>query len=249
MANKILELKNVTKRFGGIVADHDISLEIKQGEIVGLVGPNGCGKTTLFNCITGSFPPSEGHIYFEGIEITGKKPYTICHRRIARTFQLVKILPDLTVLENIIVGAFCNTNDMKEARRIAEETLEFVNFPSLIAMKNNKVEHLTICDKKLLEVIRAVATKPKLLLLDEVMAGLNSSEIKEVLDIILKFRDTGITIMVIEHIMEAVMNISDRVIVMFAGEKLMEGLPSEVVANELVIKAYLGDNYNAIKSD
>lgn len=244
MSSTILELNSVTKRFGGIVADNNVSLSIKQGEIVGLVGPNGCGKTTLYNCITGFFPPSEGKIYFFEEDITGKKAYTICQKGIARTFQLIKILPRLTVLENVMAGAFNRTNSTKEARFIAEKTLEFVNLPDLIKMKNSYAENLTTVNKKMLEIIRAFATKPKLIMLDEPMAGLNSSEIKKALNIILKLRDSGITVMIIEHIMEVIMNISDRVIVMVAGKKLTEGLPNEVCMNEQVIKAYLGDQFN-----
>lgn len=245
MAEQILQLNNVTKRFGGIVADRNISFDIKQGEIVGLVGPNGCGKTTLFNVITGFFPPTEGQILFCGQDVTGEKPHEICHKGIARTFQIVKMLPELTVLENIMVGAFARTNDVRVARCIAEETLEFVNFPSLSEKKDVKAQNLTTIDKKLLEIMRAVATKPKLLLLDEAMAGLNSSEIKEALIVIKKLHDHGITIMIIEHVMEVIMSICERVIVMVAGEKIMEGSPTEVVKDEQVIKAYLGDSYNA----
>lgn len=245
MSAPILEVKNLTKRFGGVVADNNISLSVQQGEIVGLVGPNGCGKTTLFNCITGFFPPTEGKITFLGEDITGKKPYQVCKRGVARTFQLIRALPELTVFENVMIGAFCNTRNVAHAQKIAQQTLERVGYKSLIIKKDQKAGGLTTVEQKVLEIVRAVATDPKLLMLDEAMAGLNSVEINESIQIIKKLRDGGITIMIIEHIMQFIMQISDRVIVMEAGSKLMEGLPQEVVQNDDVIRAYLGVNYNA----
>ncbi len=244
MQEIILDVQNVTKRFGGVVADDDVSFSIKKGEIVGLVGPNGCGKSTLFNCITGYNPPTKGKVIFNGQDITGMKPYHVNKKGIARTFQLVQLLPELTVLENVMVGAYNHTNSTEQARKEAEEILEFFNFPGLLKMRNSKAKNLTTVDKKLLEIARATATKPELLMLDEAMAGLNNSEINDALHIIGKLRESGMTIMIIEHIMEVIMNVSDKVVVMEAGKKLLEGKPEEVVADERVIRAYLGDGYH-----
>lgn len=244
MSEKLLETKGITKRFGGVVADNDVSIHINKGEIVGLVGPNGCGKTTLFNCITGFMKPTEGTVLFDGEDITGKKPYYSCKRGIGKTFQLIKMLPDLTVLENVMIGSFLHHNDVATAKKTAEEIMDFLDFPGLNEKRNVAAKNLTTIDKKMLEIMRAVATKPKLLLLDEAMAGLNSSEVKLALDAVRKLRDSGITIIVIEHIMEVIMNISDRVIVMDTGSVLMEGSPEEVVSDKRVIKAYLGEKYN-----
>ena len=245
MHETLLQLKSVTKNFGGVIANNDISFEIGKGEIVGLVGPNGCGKTTLFNCITGFNPPSKGEIYFEGKNIAGLAPSKVCKLGIARTFQLVKALPTLTVVENVMIGALSHTNDVAKARKKAEEVIEFINFPTLTAMKNSPASDLTTIDKKVLEIMRAYATSPKLLMLDEVMAGLNPSEVVSALDIIRNIRAQGVTLVVIEHLMQVIMNISDRVIVMEAGKKLIEGSPEKVVHDEHVIKAYLGANFHA----
>ena len=232
--SNILELRNVCKYFGGVKADDDISLTVKKGEIIGIVGPNGCGKSTLFNCIAGYFPLTKGQILLNGTDITGKKANHVCKAGIARTFQLTRMLPDLTVLENVMIGAFCRTNNKEIAKENALETLKRLDFPGLNANIYNPASSLTTVDRKFLEIARAVATQPKLLMLDEVMAGLNSSEIKETLTVIRKLRTEGITIILIEHLMEVIMNISDRVIVLEAGKKIAEGLPKEIVHNERV---------------
>lgn len=238
----LLEVRNLTKRFGGLVANHRINLNINEGEIVGLIGPNGAGKTTLFNCIAGYYRPEEGSVHFMGRNITGYPPERVCKEGIARTFQLVKIFKDMTVLENVMVGAFVRAKTTREAREHAEEVLEFVG---LADKQDALAGSLTIADKKRLEMARALATKPKLLMLDEVMAGLNPSEISEAVNLILKIRERGITLFLVEHVMAAIMPISDRIIVLDSGEKIAEGLPQEIASNERVIKAYLGERYRA----
>jgi len=238
----LLEVRNLTKRFGGLVANHRINLDINEGEIVGLIGPNGAGKTTLFNCIAGYYKPDEGTVRFMGKDITGHPPERVCKEGIARTFQLVKIFKDMTVLENVMVGALARARNTREARELAMEILEFVGEAD---KKDVLAGSLTIADKKRLEMARALATKPKLLMLDEVMAGLNPAEVSEAVDLILKIREQGITVFLVEHVMAAIMPISDRIIVLDSGEKIAEGLPEEIASNERVIKAYLGERYRA----
>jgi len=237
----LLEVSNLTKRFGGLVANHRINVEIEKGEIVGLIGPNGAGKTTLFNCIAGYYRPDEGSVRFMGKDITGLPPERVCKEGIARTFQLVKIFKDMTVLENVMVGAFCWITDAREARREAMEILEFVGEAE---KRDVLAGSLTIAHKKRIELARALATRPKLLMLDEAMAGLNPAEISEAVELIRQIRDQGVTIFLVEHVMSAIMPISDRIIVLDYGEKIAEGLPEEIAMNEEVIKAYLGERYS-----
>ena len=234
---KLLELRNVTKRFGGLIAVNSVNMSIEKGKIVGLIGPNGAGKTTLFNCIAGYYQPDYGEIWFDGIRIDGMKPHEICIKKLTRTFQIVKILNKLTVLDNVMVGAFLNNKNVKLAKNKAREILDFCNLTNI---SNIKGSDLTIGDKKRVEVARTLATDPKFILFDEVMAGLNPKEGQEAIQLIYKVRDLGITILMVEHVMEIIMPISDRIVVLDLGSKIMEGTAAEVSKNEKVINAYLG---------
>ncbi|HBJ81959.1 MAG: branched-chain amino acid transport system ATP-binding protein [Pseudothermotoga sp.] len=242
MAEVLLEVKNVTMKFGNLVANNNISFEIKEGELVSLIGPNGAGKTTIFNCISGFYKPTSGKIFFSYTDITNKKPHEIASMGLVRTFQIVKPLKDMTVMENVITGAFLRTSSRKEAEDIANRVLKLTN---LLPKKDMLAGSLTIADKKRLEIAKALATRPKMLMLDEVMAGLNQSEIKEAMELCVNLNKQGITLLIVEHVMEAIMPISQRVIVLSAGEKIAEGTPEEIVNNEKVITAYLGERYYA----
>jgi len=236
----LLELKNVTKRFGGLTAVNNLSLSMEKGEILGVIGPNGAGKSTAFNCIAGVFPPTEGDVIFDGQVINGQKPWDLCKKGLARTFQIVKPFASKSVLYNVTVGAFVNTSSRSEAEAKAIEVLKLLNFDD---KKDARSADLTIADRKRLEIARALATNPRLLLLDEVMAGLRPNEVDEMVEIIRFLRDQGVTILVIEHIMRAIMALSDRLVVIHFGEKIAEGLPEAVASDKNVIKAYLGDEY------
>jgi len=233
----LLEVKNVTKKFGGLTAVNSVSLSVNEGQIVGLIGPNGAGKTTLFNCIAGLFCPNSGEIFFNNFKINGKQPHEICEKGLVRTFQIVKILNKLTVLDNVIVGAFLRSKNVKSAKKKAEKIIDFC---SLSHVKHAKGSELTVGIKKRVEVARALATDPKLILFDEVMAGLNPKEGKEAVRLIYKIRELGITILMVEHVMEIIMPISDKIVVLELGKKIMEGSSEEVSKNEKVINAYLG---------
>jgi len=237
----LLEVKSLVKEFGGLVANADISLELEQGEIVGLIGPNGAGKSTLFNCIAGYYRPTSGKIFFDGEDITGWPPHRVARMGIARTFQAMKIMPLLSVEENIMIGAFCRTANRQNAIREAREILELVD---LAQEADAFPMELPIATQKRIELARALATKPKLLMLDEVAAGLNPLETKEIIQTLHRIKEEAdLTLFLTEHVMEFIMTISQKVIVMAAGGKIAEGSPDEVAKEERVIEAYLGERY------
>src|SRR5579863_6220867 len=236
----ILQVDRVSKRFGGLQAVNNLSFFIAPGEILGLIGPNGAGKSTLFNLINGVFAPNTGKIVFNGIDITGEKPFIVARHGLARTHQIVQPLTDLTVLENCTVGACFGRENLPlhRARAVAREVAVFVGLEDRLAMP---AAQLTIAGKKRLELARALAARPLLLLLDEVLAGLNPTEIERMLTVIRSIRERGVSILIIEHLMQAIMGLSDRIVVLNSGQKLAEGTPAEIANNAAVIEAYLGD--------
>jgi branched-chain amino acid transport system ATP-binding protein len=234
----VLELQHVSRFFGGLKANLDVSFQVERGKVMGLIGPNGAGKTTLFNCITGYYPPSEGEVIFKGVKITGLQPNTVCHLGMVRTWQKVRPLAKLSVLDNVIVGALARTNRLKVAREVAMTQLEVVG---LKAKAQQLAGGLPIGERKKLEVARALATGPELLLLDEVMGGLNPAESDEIILLLLELKKAGLTQMIIEHDMKAILRTCDQVVVLATGQKLAEGTPREVADNPAVITAYLGE--------
>ncbi|KKM66198.1 hypothetical protein LCGC14_1483620 [marine sediment metagenome] len=233
----LLRVENVTKNFGGLTAVSDVSFEVEGGEIVGLIGPNGAGKTTLFNVINGFYKPTRGSIIFKGENVSGKKTHKLCKRGMARTFQVVKPLQRLSVLDNVIASSFVRARSHKKAKEIAREVLEFTNLADDADVIS---KGLPLGKRKRLEIARALATRPELLLLDESFAGLNPSELNESIEIVRNIKKKGITILIIEHHMKVIMSLSDRVVVLSYGEKIAHGTPHEIGSNSIVIEAYLG---------
>ncbi len=236
----ILQVQGVTKRFGGLQALTQVTFDLPEGQILGLIGPNGAGKTTLFNVIDGVYKPEEGRVIFLGEDVTGKKPYYLAKKGLARTHQIVRPLNELSVRENVMVGAcFGHAGaNLNTAAKIADEVLDLLG---LAPKANALAGSLNVAQKKRLEMARAIASQPKLLLLDEVLAGLNPSEIASMVKTVRAVRDRGITIIMIEHVMSAIMNLSDRILVLDFGKLIAEGTPEEIANNEKVIQAYLGD--------
>ena len=233
----LLEVRGLTKRFGGLTAVAGVGFEVAAGELVGIIGPNGAGKTTLFHLITGFHAPTAGEVRFEGRTITGLRPHAVCRLGIARTFQIVQPFPGLSVLANAMVGAFNRLRDPAAARLVAEEALAFVGLES---RAGDEARTLTLSDRKRLEVARALATRPRVLLLDEVMAGLTPTEVSAMIELCRRLRATGLTVLVIEHVLRAIMALSDRVVVLDHGERIAEGPPAVVSRDARVVAAYLG---------
>ncbi len=236
--SRLLVVENLGKRFGGLAANEAISFELQAGQIVGLIGPNGAGKTTLFNCIAGFYQPSEGTIHFLGKDITGHASAQMAHLGIARTFQIVRSFGSLTVLENVMVGAMLRNKGVGAARERALAALEFCGLAGRIAMT---ASNLTVAEQRRLELARALATEPKLLLLDEIMAGLTPSEVHEAVHLIKEIQLRGIACLIVEHVMEGIMPIADHMIVLDYGRKIAEGTPAEISRNPAVLAAYLGE--------
>nr|WP_320016471.1 ABC transporter ATP-binding protein [uncultured Desulfobacter sp.] len=237
MSEPILRMDKVAKSFGGLRAVDGASFDINPGEIVGLIGPNGAGKTTVFNLISGYFAPSGGSIFFKGQKINGQQPYQMAKKGIGRTFQVVKPFPGLTVLENVVIAALCKHHRRADAEKHAWKILAFTG---LANRAEQSAASLTLPGRKRLEISKALALDPELLLLDEVVAGLNPTEADQTIQLILKIRDQGISILIVEHIMRVIMNISDNLVVLNFGSMIATGKPAEIVKNEQVIQAYLG---------
>jgi branched-chain amino acid transport system ATP-binding protein len=235
----LLSVEGATKRFGGLIANRDVTLGIKPGEIVGLIGPNGAGKTTLFSCISGYLHPDQGRIVFDGVDVTRMRPEAVCGLGVARTWQVVRAFGRMTALDNVVCGALARTNRVTEARARARELLEFTE---LTGKGDTPAAALTLADKKRLEIARALATRPRLLLLDEAMSGLTPLETAAAVQLVRRIHeDLRMTVCVVEHVMEVVMPLSHRVVVLDYGTKIADGPPEQVVRDQRVISAYLGE--------
>jgi len=237
----ILEGQGVTKYFGGLAAVSDVDFHVDQGEIVGLIGPNGAGKTTLFGLISAALVPNSGTIKFKGEKITGLKPHTICRMGLARTFQSVKVFPDMPVISNVTLGVHFGSRQKVTSAQAAQQATRLLEFVDLSGRATVPARDLTLVNQKMLEVARALATKPEIILLDEIMAGLNSTEIAQSMELVSKIRAQGITIFMIEHVMKAIMSVCDRIMVLDHGKKIAEGTPQEIATSKTVVEVYLGE--------
>ena len=234
----LLEAKEITKRFGGLVAVGNLSLSVDEGQILGLIGPNGAGKTTAFNMISGFYKADEGEIIFDGKKITDLRPDQICKLGLTRTFQVVKPFPQLSVLDNVMVGAYNRTNDSKESKKKAEEIIEFLGMQNMEGMTAGS---LSVAHRKRLEVAKALATDPKIILLDEAMAGLRPTETDEMIELVRQISRQGIALLLVEHVMKVIMSLAERIVVIHHGEKIAEGTPQQICQDKAVIDAYLGE--------
>ncbi len=235
---KLLEVSNVSKRFGGLTANQDVTFTVDSGQIVGLIGPNGAGKTTLFNCVAGYFAPTSGTITLGGQDIAGRPPEACARAGIGRTFQIARTFTSMTACENVMAAAMLSQHKVSAAREAAMQWLVFVNLDRLA---DKPAGSMTISEQRRLAVARALAINPRVLLMDEVMAGLNPSEVKEAVDVVLRIRERGIACLIVEHVLEGIMPIADKIVVLDRGSKIAEGTPQEVSNNAAVISAYLGD--------
>jgi branched-chain amino acid transport system ATP-binding protein len=239
----VLETRELSRRFGGVDAVADVSLAVEEGTVLGVIGPNGAGKSTLINLITGHLKPSQGRVMIDGRDVTGRRPWTVAKERVARTFQIVKPFRNLTVRENVAIGAMYGPERARSAREAIEQAQEALERVGLADRAELSPGDLGVADARRLELAKALAMRPRLLLLDEVMAGLRRDEVQPSLDLIRSLRDDGVTILVVEHVMKAIMAVSDELLVMNEGRELTRGAPEDVVKDERVIEAYLGQRY------
>ena len=241
----LLEAKGVTRHFGGLAAVSNVDFALRKGEILGLIGPNGAGKTTLFNLISAALPPRSGSIKFKGREIVGLKPYQICRMGVARTFQTVKVFSNMSAFQNVLMGTYFGRENRVATADAVSETKALLKFVELAEAEETSAKDLTLANQKRLEVARALATKPEVLLLDEMMEGLNPSEVTRAMSLVKQIQERGITVIMIEHVMRAIMSVCDRIIVLHHGAKIAEGAPEEISANRKVIEVYFGESTDA----